>query len=216
MYSFYLDNMQLPITPSKLQIKTPSQNKTMNLINDGEINILKLPGLKEISFEAIIPRVQYPFGAKLQSANLFLNKLWELKNKKHYFSFTVSRLTPGGKALFMDDISLLVSLESYSMIEDAQNGLDLLVGIELKEYKKFTPKIATFTETDGGEVLVTTENTRESRKEPAKTYTVQSGDTLWAICKKELGDGGKYVEIAKLNQISNPNLIYPGQVVELG
>jgi nucleoid-associated protein YgaU len=42
-------------------------------------------------------------------------------------------------------------------------------------------------------------------------YTVQKGDTLWAIAKKYYGDGNKYTEIAKANNISNPNVISVGQ-----
>lgn len=39
-------------------------------------------------------------------------------------------------------------------------------------------------------------------------YTVQKGDTLWAIAVKY---GTTVSELARLNGISNPNLIYPGQ-----
>lgn len=48
-----------------------------------------------------------------------------------------------------------------------------------------------------------------------KTYVVKKGDNLWNICKKELGDGSKFGELAKKNGISNPSLIYPGQVIKL-
>jgi nucleoid-associated protein YgaU len=34
---------------------------------------------------------------------------------------------------------------------------------------------------------------------------------LWAIAKKYYGDGNKYTEIAKANNISNPNVISVGQ-----
>ena len=53
-YIFYMDGVQLPVTPSKLDTKIKSNNKTINLINEGDVNILKLPGLTEISFEALI------------------------------------------------------------------------------------------------------------------------------------------------------------------
>ena len=39
---------------------------------------------------------------------------------------------------------------------------------------------------------------------------------LYNICKAQLGRGDKCWEIAKLNGIKNPNLIYPGQVIILG
>ena len=42
-------------------------------------------------------------------------------------------------------------------------------------------------------------------------YTVKAGDTLWAIAKHFYGDGSKYTEIAKANNISNPDIIYAGQ-----
>ena len=46
-------------------------------------------------------------------------------------------------------------------------------------------------------------------------YTVVKGDSLWAIARRFLGDGSRYPEIARLNQIPNSNLIYPGQVLRL-
>ena len=45
------------------------------------------------------------------------------------------------------------------------------------------------------------------------TYTVKKGDTLSAIAKKY---GTTYQEIAKNNGISNPNLIYAGQTLNIG
>lgn len=45
--------------------------------------------------------------------------------------------------------------------------------------------------------------------------TVKSGDTLSAIALTTLGDSGRYPEIAAANNIANPNLIYPGQVLTI-
>ena len=44
----------------------------------------------------------------------------------------------------------------------------------------------------------------------ARTYTVVSGDTLWAISERFYGDGSKYQMIADASGISDPDLIYPG------
>jgi nucleoid-associated protein YgaU len=47
-------------------------------------------------------------------------------------------------------------------------------------------------------------------------YTVQSGDSLWAIATRFLGDGNKWRNIYNLNKGvigPNPNLIRPGQVL---
>jgi LysM repeat protein len=48
-----------------------------------------------------------------------------------------------------------------------------------------------------------------------RTYTVVSGDTLWAIAERFYGDGNKYHQIAEASGIANPDLIHPGQVVTI-
>jgi len=40
-----------------------------------------------------------------------------------------------------------------------------------------------------------------------KVYKVEKGDTLWHICERRYGDPRKYVDIAKINKIDNPNHI---------
>jgi LysM repeat protein len=56
----------------------------------------------------------------------------------------------------------------------------------------------------------------EPEPEPAaRTYTVESGDTLWAISERFYGDGSKYQVIADASGISNPDLIQPGQVLTI-
>jgi nucleoid-associated protein YgaU len=51
----------------------------------------------------------------------------------------------------------------------------------------------------------------------ARTYTVKPGDTLSGIAKSQLGDANAYPKIFEANrdQLSDPNLIKPGQVLRL-
>ncbi len=44
---------------------------------------------------------------------------------------------------------------------------------------------------------------------------MRKGDCLWAIAKRELGDGTRYREIAEKNGIADPSRIFPGQVLKL-
>ena len=48
-------------------------------------------------------------------------------------------------------------------------------------------------------------------------YTVQSGDSLSKIAQQQYGDGKKWRAIFEANrdQISNPDLIHPGQVLTI-
>ncbi|MGB4966266.1 MAG: LysM peptidoglycan-binding domain-containing protein [Microgenomates group bacterium] len=46
-------------------------------------------------------------------------------------------------------------------------------------------------------------------------YTIKDGDTLWDISVRAYGDGYRWPEIAKTNRLSNPNLIYAGDLLIL-
>jgi nucleoid-associated protein YgaU len=48
-----------------------------------------------------------------------------------------------------------------------------------------------------------------------RTYTVVSGDTLFAIAERFYGDGNRYPEIAAASGIANPDLINVGQVITI-
>jgi nucleoid-associated protein YgaU len=49
----------------------------------------------------------------------------------------------------------------------------------------------------------------------ANTYTVVKGDCLWNIAVRAYGDGFRWVEIAKANNLANPNLIHPGNFFKI-
>lgn len=61
---------------------------------------------------------------------------------------------------------------------------------------------------------IVNQNIGASPTQPAtQTYTVKSGDILSSIASKY---GTTYQELARINGISNPNKIYPGQVLKIG
>ncbi|MDX8028799.1 LysM peptidoglycan-binding domain-containing protein [Lentzea sp. BCCO 10_0856] len=86
-----------------------------------------------------------------------------------------------------------------------------------------SPKWATHTDTDSPqsapEAAAPAPVVEEAPPAPAApavvTYTVQSGDSLWAIAQSHYGDGNRYGEIASANGIANPDLIHPGQVLTI-
>lgn len=46
-------------------------------------------------------------------------------------------------------------------------------------------------------------------------YTVKKGDTLFIITAKHTGNGFNYLKVAKRNKIKNPDLIFPGQKIQI-
>ena len=219
-YYFFLGaTLPLPVTPAKLNIRTPSKNTTVTLINDGEINILKDQGLREISFEFILPQQKYPFmnfDVSDYTATAFIPLLNELKKSKKPFQFIVTRMNPQGKVLFFTNITC--QIEEFEYDEDADaNGFDVMCNISLKEWKYYGTKSISISKVSStsNKAVATVSKPRTTTKATPKTITVKAGDTLWNLCKKHLGDGSKYKEVAKLNNLANPNLIYVGQTLRL-
>ena len=71
---------------------------------------------------------------------------------------------------------------------------------------------ADFSDVQGG-----SSSTAPSESDQPRTITVQAGDSLSKIAKRELGDANKWHAIYEANKdrIKNPDLIYPGDVLTL-
>ncbi len=225
MYEIWLGEAMLPIAPEKIKASYSNQNKTINLINNGEVNLLKLPRLTDISFNFLLPAVKYNFAKHEDFADVnadkgfirqsfYLAELEKLKVRREPFTFKILRTMPNGEFLF--DTEMAVSLEEYEVVDDKKNGFDIEVSIKLKQYKEFRAKVYEVVDDE----IVRKKEIREQSKSPEpksekKSYTVIKNDTLWAIAKKFYGDGSKYMSIAKANNIPNPNSIRVGQVLTI-
>lgn len=218
-YYFYLGNVLLPIPPKKLELKISNQNKTYDLMNYSEINVLKNPGLTSIEFEVLLPNVKYPFAMyknNFQNAKYYLGVLENLKVNKSAFQFIVIRKFPNGNSIF--DTNIKVSIEDYTITDSTDEGFDTKVKIKLKQYREYSTKTVQVTIKQYKPPVVTrtvTTNNTAASKPSGQNYTVKSGDCLWNIAKKYYGNGSKYTTIYNANRdkIKNPNLIYPGQVL---
>lgn len=221
MYQYYIDGIMLPVAPPSMSTKIKNKNTTVMLLNGEEINIIKSPGLTDISFTVLLPNQQYPFsvytGGVYMGAQYYLDLFEKLKLSNKPFLFYVIRTDDSGKVVYQGSTSEnkqpYYTLESYTIDEDAeQYGVDASVSLSLKQYKSYGTGVGSIQIDTNGSVSSKRDTTS---KQTAKSYTVKKGDTLWNICKKELGDGAKYKEVAQKNGIASPNSIYPGQVINL-
>jgi nucleoid-associated protein YgaU len=69
------------------------------------------------------------------------------------------------------------------------------------------PKMATTGQVETGEVAATQTQQAQPKTEEV---TVQAGDTLWSIATQVYGDGYAWTEIARANNLANPNYIHAG------
>jgi LysM repeat protein len=236
-YDFYFDTpyglLTFPITPGELSIKVGSNNETVTLINEGDINILKSPALVEVDFEARFPMRDYPYARKVKPFEDYYKIIQKVKEEKKSFRFIVARRNPRGSRTW--DTNLLMVLEEFEIKENADEGDDVIVSFSLKQFKEYgvrqvkitvQKKETTTTVKKKSTTTSTSTKNRTSEKKTAtsKTHTVKKGDTLWAISKKYYGKGSLYTKIYKANKSiiektakkygkkssSNGHWIYPG------
>ena len=219
MYRLYLkqDGKQilLPVTPAEIEMKTGNRNKAVYILNFGEMNLAKKPGLQEIRFTALLPGRRYSFVQTedgFHEPEYFLNCFKEYKATAKPVQLILFRRLADGTQLFCGNMDVL--LEDYTVTEKGGEQGDFWVEMCWKEWKTAKSIRYSVKGQNGGNVLVEQGKERQA-KTPAVTYTVKKGDCLWNIAKKQMGDGTKYKEIAQKNGISDPNRIYPGQVLKL-
>lgn len=206
-YKYYMAGTLLPVPPSKFTISIPSRNETVTLINDGDINILKKKGLKEFDFEVLLPYVKYPFANytsgyenkdgtvdSIIPAIKYLALFQKLKDDKLPFQLDIYRELPGGKQTWTT--SETVSLENYEVLEDAEEGFDVKVSINLKEYKHYATQKVVLSENG-----LTYSTVRNSDKKVNRIVQARKGDTLTSLLLREFG----YCNSELLTRIWNLN-----------
>ena len=207
MYQVWMGSYLLPVTPSKVNMTINNKNETVDLITGGEVNILKDPGLTTIDYECQFPNLtKYPFAryvnGQFQNAKYFLDAFEKMKLDRKPFTFKILRSTPQNKTIF--DTSMNVTLEDYKISDDADEGFDMKVSVNLKQWKDYGTKklIVKKPKKKSSKKKEKTKKKKSSKKKKtaSKTYTVKKGDCLWKIAKKKLGKGSREKEIYKLNK----------------
>ena len=65
------------------------------------------------------------------------------------------------------------------------------------------------------ELATTTTKASETNTISGATYEVVRGDNLWKIAVRAYGDGYRWIEIARENNLANPDLIHTGNILVL-
>ena len=131
MYHYFIGDMELPLAPEKYTLRLPPANQTVRLADGRELNLLRPLGLREISFELLLP---YFAECPVQRPIYYLNRLAEWAESGEPRRLIIYRSLPSGEEIF--NTSLLVSLEEYQVLEAADLGFDVRVSLRLKEYQE--------------------------------------------------------------------------------
>lgn len=125
----------LPVNPQEITITRGGRNSTEEIVETGEINILKTPSLKEIEFESFIPTANAG-GYVEQNATVYAPKFY-----RDFFEAVQSRKEPIRLIITGLDINLQMSVETFDYRWEGSDS-DMYYTLTLKEYKAFKAKVA--------------------------------------------------------------------------
>lgn len=86
----------------------------------------------------------------------------------------------------------------------------IVVGILLFNYSRSNPSIS-----EQGEATAAATMTSPTGEQLPTTYVVASGDTLWSVAEKFYGDGFKWVDLVKENNLPQNGGITVGQTLKI-
>lgn len=193
----------LPVTPSQYFWRHPAKLETVRLDQLGEATLYGGYAMGDCTLrDVLLPAQAYPFlvpGARAAPYE-YLETLETWCDQGARLQWMVSG-TPVNAAVLIEEIT-----------QGERDGTnDVYITIVMRQWQKLeTPVLAL----SGGGAA----SPRDSQTGAAstKTYTVQVGDCLWTLAEKYYGDGTQYKRLAAANPaITNPDLIYPGQVLTI-
>ena len=193
----------LPVTPARYFWRHPTKLETVSLDQLGEATLHGGYKMGDCPLEnVLLPAQQYPFMVP-----------WSLAAPYEYLYDLEVWCDKGAQLQWIvSGTSVNASVLIEEITQGEQDGTnDLYITIAMRQWQRLeTPVLAL---SGGG---ATTALDSQTGAASTKTYTVQSGDCLWNLAEKYYGDGTQYKKLAAANpEITNPNLIYPGQVLTI-
>lgn len=195
-------SLVLPITPAEYGWKNGVRVSSVTVDGLGDLH---LPGYKALdtrSIDCMFPARAYPFNEPETLLNPFeyvyqIETWCQTRTKLRY----IVSGTP---------LNACVIIESLQYGEkDGTN--DVYATITLRQYQP----LAALPEDKPNTAGTPTQRPADTAAATASTYTVVKGDTLGAIARKFYGNAKLYKQLAAYNGVKNPNLIFPGQVLNI-
>lgn len=198
---------RFPVLPESYEVGNTHENTRVNINALGEINLIGKRKLKTVSFSSIFPAQNYYF-CQYRDFPIPTESVRIIEDMKEagIVLFTMSGTS----------INMNCTIENFTWGEDNGTG-DVYFTLELSEYRKPVVKVIEKKETVT-ENIVPAETERISPPPQSTTYTVKKGDNLSKIAKQITGSSANWKAIYNQNQGvigGNPNLIYPGQVLNI-
>ena len=219
--------MTFPMLPEKISVSTNAKFISYSIISLGDVKIPRGRESCEISWSGTLPgsaRWSAPYIRNKIKPEVMISRLEMYRDNGTKCTLLIAG-TPVNKPVY---------IQSFKGNYVGGSG-DFEYEIKFIEAREL--KVYTVAELSGSATSTTTKakTTLKTRKKKSKkkskkknssksgnrTYTVKSGDCLWRIAQKFLGNGARYGEIYNANKSKidahggGPNMIWPGDVLTI-
>lgn len=150
--------IKIPVNPDEINITHPSNNKTFQVLDKGEIVVPMPPGLTEVSFKSFVSNNDEPFTDGSITPKTFVKTLKRAKDNR-----TKGRLIITRSGLF--DTNIRCIIEDFDVIDKGGEPDDIYYSIKLKEYRDYSAQSVTFvnqTEDNTAQATATAERPMET------------------------------------------------------
>lgn len=190
----------LPVNPSSFELSEPKLNQKITLLNIGEINLLGQRGLATGTLSSFFPSTKSPFYRRAdREPNEYINTLQKWKNGDDPIRLIVSG----------SNINLAMTIDKLTYSQKEGDG-DIYYTVDLSEYRYLNVSAVASPAAAKDSGLKERPNTKVKSKEELVRSV---NDTLWAMACRNYGDGTKWTDIAKANNITDPKSLKIGQRV---
>lgn len=192
--------LELPWPLQEHQIANEHNTYSFNTINQGEVLAIGKKKLKSMTINSTFPAHPYPFllNKTFPEPDECIAKInkWRLSNK------------PIRVVIVGTDINLAMAIEEFTYGRDEGDGSgDVVFTLSLREYSYLNVERSKVPDKTSG--LKDRPNEKKDSGD-SKKHTVKQGDTLWDLADKHYGDGSKWRDIAKANNITDPRRLQIG------
>lgn len=214
-YEIYINDELMPVAPPNITTERPSRNETIDLVNGGEFNLIRKPGLGEINIELRLPSEEYLFAHDFKNQEQYLQLFEKLKSDQDSRVFSIMILRTGVDSDLYNSYLEYATLEDYTIEESTEEGTDQIVNLTIKQFIPLKDQELKFQEQEDGTVTAEVKNSPRGMQNVPDEIEALENDSALLIAQKYFGDESKASEIAELNGLDNPNDIKAGQVIKL-
>ena len=129
--------IKIPVNPDEINITHPSNNKTFQVLDKGEIVVQMPPALTEVSFNSFVSNNDEPFTDGSITPRAFVKALKRAKDERIKGRLIITR-----SELF--DTNIRCIIEDFDVIDKGGEPDDIYYSIKLKEYRDYSAQSVTF------------------------------------------------------------------------